>query len=165
MLIIIYNGTIKRWYKLDQDTAKICSKIIDYSNALSAFFLEDYKKLFTAEFSELSTKQQVILELLRIQNRTVNEISNYFSISASAASQLISKLEKQDYVKREINPDNRREIIVQLGEKGHKYIEMIDKNQLYIIEKYYAKLSKEDLEKLLDIHEKLYKIAAQSQQE
>lgn len=150
---------------LDQETAKICSKIIDYSNALSSFFLEDYKKLFTDEFAELSTKQQVILELLRVQNRTVNEISNYFSISASAASQLISKLEKQDYVKRDINPENRREIIVQLGEKGHNYIDMIDKNQLYIIEKYYAKLSKEDLETLLDIHEKLYQIAAQTQEE
>lgn len=151
--------------EVNKDLAIIASKIVDYSNALSTLFLEDYKKLMNDEFADLSTKQQVILELLRVKNRTVNEISHFLSITASAASQLISKLEKQDYVKREINPDNRREIIVQLGEKGHYYNQMVEKNQLYIIEKYYAKLQKEDLEKLLDIHEKLYHIAVEVQKE
>jgi MarR family transcriptional regulator, organic hydroperoxide resistance regulator len=87
------------------------------------------------------------------------------SITASAASQLISKLEKLGYIKREINPNNRREIIVHLGEKGHYYNQMIEKNQLYLIEKYYAKLTHEDLEKLLDIHEKLYHIAVKEQKD
>jgi MarR family transcriptional regulator, organic hydroperoxide resistance regulator len=146
---------------VDKDTALISKKILDYSNALSSLFLEDYKKLLTDEFGELSTKQQVILELLRVQTRTVNEISEYLSITASAASQLISKLEKQGYVKREINPNNRREILVTLGEKGTYYNKMVDKNQMYMIEKYYAKLTKEDLEKLLDIHIKLYNIAVE----
>jgi MarR family transcriptional regulator, organic hydroperoxide resistance regulator len=150
---------------MEKDLAILCSKIVDYSNALSSLFLEDYKKLVTDEFAELSTKQQVILELLRVNNRTVNEIAHFLSITASAASQLISKLEKQEYVKREINPDNRREIIVQLGEKGHYYNQMADKNQQFIIEKYYAKLPKEDLEKLLDIHEKLYHIAVEAHKE
>ncbi|KGM46295.1 MarR family winged helix-turn-helix transcriptional regulator [Neobacillus niacini] len=150
---------------MNKDLEIICSKIVDYSNALSSLFLEDYKKLINDEFADLSTKQQVILELLRVKTRTVNEISHFLSITASAASQLISKLEKQDYVKREINPDNRREIIVQLGEKGHHYNEMIAKNQLFIIEKYYAQLPKDDLEKLLDIHEKLYHIAVKAQKE
>ncbi|WP_045520432.1 MarR family winged helix-turn-helix transcriptional regulator [Neobacillus niacini] len=150
---------------MNKDLEIICSKIVDYSNALSSLFLEDYKKLINDEFADLSTKQQVILELLRVKNRTVNEISHFLSITASAASQLISKLEKQYYVKREINPDNRREIIVQLGEKGHRYNQMVEKNQLFIIEKYYAKLPKEDLEKLLDIHEKLYHIGVEAQKE
>lgn len=150
---------------VNKDLEIICSKIVEYSNALSSLFLEDYKKLINDEFADLSTKQQVILELLRVKTRTVNEISHFLSITASAASQLISKLEKQDYVKREINPDNRREIIVQLGEKGHHYNQMVEKNQLFIIEKYYAKLPKDDLEKLLDIHEKLYHIAVEAQKE
>jgi MarR family transcriptional regulator, organic hydroperoxide resistance regulator len=150
---------------MEKDLAILCSKIVDYSNALSSLFLEDYKKLVTEEFADLSTKQQVVLELLRVKNRTVNEISHFLSITASAASQLISKLEKQEYVKREINPENRREIIVQLGTKGHYYNQMVEKNQLFIIEKYYAKLPKEDLDKLLDIHEKLYHIAVEAQKE
>jgi MarR family transcriptional regulator, organic hydroperoxide resistance regulator len=150
---------------LDENLAAISKKILEYSNALSGIFLEDYNKLVTDEFGDLSTKQQVILELLRVQTRTVNEIAQFLSITASAASQLISKLEKQGYIKREINPNNRREIIVHLGEKGLYYNQMIEKNQLYIIEKYYAKLAQDDLEKLLDIHEKLYNIAVKTQQQ
>jgi MarR family transcriptional regulator, organic hydroperoxide resistance regulator len=42
---------------------------------------------------------------------------------------------------------------------------MVDKNQKFIIEKYYAKLPKEDLEKLLDIHEKLYHITVEAHKE
>ncbi|WHY01033.1 MarR family winged helix-turn-helix transcriptional regulator [Neobacillus sp. DY30] len=148
---------------MNKDLEIICSKIVEYSNALSSLFLEDYKKLINDEFADLSTKQQVILELLRVKTRTVNEIAHFLSITASAASQLISKLEKQEYVKREINPVNRREIIVHLGEKGLHYNQMVAKNQLFIIEKYYAKLPKDDLEKLLDIHEKLYQIAVEAQ--
>lgn len=148
---------------MDPHTAEICMKIIEYSNELSTFFLDDFKKLLNNEFAELSTKQKLILELLRINQRTVNEISNYFSITPSAASQLISKLEKQHYVIREINPDNRREIIVRLGEEGRRYVEMTDKVQLYIIEKYYAKLPQEDLIKLLDLYEKLHAIGIKAQ--
>ncbi|WP_108672394.1 MarR family winged helix-turn-helix transcriptional regulator [Peribacillus acanthi] len=149
---------------MNKDLQVICSKIIDYSNALSAIFLDDLNSNLNNEFADLSTKQQVILELLRTQTRTINEISQYFSITASAASQIISKLEKQEYVKREINPDNRREILVHLGKKGQQFIKMGDENQKFIIEKYYAKLPVEDLEKLLDIHEKLYKIAAETKE-
>ncbi|MBY0147725.1 MarR family winged helix-turn-helix transcriptional regulator [Neobacillus niacini] len=150
---------------MERDLTVLCSKILDYSNALSSLFLEDYKKLLTEEFAELSTKQQVVLELLGEKNRTINEIAQFLSITASAASQLISKLEKQGYVKREINFENRREIIVQLGEKGHHYHQSVEKGQLFIIEKYYARLPKDDLERLLEIQEKLYHLAVEAQKE
>ncbi len=164
MLTIVYNVIKEVDVIMNKDLQVICSKIIDYSNALSAIFLDDLNSNLNNEFADLSTKQQVILELLRTQTRTINEISQYFSITASAASQIISKLEKQEYVKREINPDNRREILVHLGKKGQQFIKMGDENQKFIIEKYYAKLPVEDLEKLLDIHEKLYKIAAETKE-
>jgi MarR family transcriptional regulator, organic hydroperoxide resistance regulator len=150
---------------MERDLTVLCSKILDYSNALSSLFLEDYKKLLTEEFVELSTKQQVVLELLGEKNRTINEIAQFLSITASAASQLISKLEKQGYVTREINFENRREIIVQLGEKGHHYHQSVEKGQLFIIEKYYARLPKDDLERLLEIQEKLYHLAVEAQKD
>ncbi|SFB11892.1 MULTISPECIES: MarR family winged helix-turn-helix transcriptional regulator [unclassified Bacillus (in: firmicutes)] len=148
---------------MEKETTEICKDIVDTANALSTLFLEDYKRLAANEFANLSTKQKIILELLRVQNRSINEIAQYFSITASAASQLVSKLEKEGFVKREINPHNRREIIVELGDKGHQYNEMVSENQNYIIEKYYAKLPKKDLETLLELHQKLYEIVVETQ--
>ncbi|MBB6633061.1 MarR family winged helix-turn-helix transcriptional regulator [Cohnella thailandensis] len=147
---------------MDQQTAAICMRIIDISNELSVLFLEDIKRILEGEHTELSTKQKILLELIRTGSRTVNEIAAYFSITPSAASQLVSKLEKQDYVTREINPNNRREIIVGLGEKGRQYMTLLDELQLSLVEKYYAKMPLPDLRKLLELNEKLYAIASET---
>jgi DNA-binding MarR family transcriptional regulator len=48
---------------------------------------------------------------------TVGEIAMEMNISSSAVSQLIAKLEKNQYIKREINLQNRREIFITLDEK------------------------------------------------
>ncbi|MGE6632145.1 MarR family winged helix-turn-helix transcriptional regulator [Bacillus sp. NPDC077027] len=148
---------------MDEEIIHFSQKIIEYSNALSAIYVKDYKNLMKDdEFTELSTRQQLILELLRMKTRTVNELAEYFSVSASAASQLVSKLELLGYVKRTINPNNRREILVDLDQRGHKFHAMIEKNQLYMIKKYYAKLPKEDLKTLLSLYEKIYAIATET---
>ncbi|USB34087.1 MarR family winged helix-turn-helix transcriptional regulator [Paenibacillus sp. YPG26] len=147
---------------MDQNIAAICNKIIAISNELSTIYLEDFKQALDGEYSELSTKQKILLELLRTNDRTVNEIAHYFSTTPSAASQLISKLEKQEYVTREINPNNRREIIVKLDEKGQHYIQLLDQLQLLLVEKYYSKLPLADLQKLLELNEKLYAIACEA---
>ena len=148
---------------MNQYAVTISSSIIEYTNRLSAFFLEDYKKLLDPAFADLSTRQKIVIEFLRTQSRTVGEIAAYFSITAAAASQLVSKLEKQQYAKRDINPDNRREILVTLDEKGRRYVDMLDKLQMHLIEKYYLPLSSDDLRTLLELYAKLYAIALDRQ--
>ncbi|MEH7804644.1 MarR family winged helix-turn-helix transcriptional regulator, partial [Bacillus pumilus] len=66
------------------------------------------------------------------------------------------------YVKREINPHNRREIIVDFAEKGHDFHKNTEEIQLHLIQKYYAKLPKEDLKTLLSLYEKIYQIAKET---
>lgn len=144
---------------MDEEILHFSKQIIDYSNALGSIYVEEYQRFLKNEYADLSTKQQLTLELLRTKTRTINELADYFSISSSAASQLISKLEQLGYVKREINPHNRREIIVDFAQKGHEYHKNIEKIQLHLIQKYYAKLPKEDLKTLLSLYEKLYTIA------
>ncbi|QGX67003.1 MarR family transcriptional regulator [Bacillus sp. ms-22] len=147
---------------LDEEILHFSKQIIDYSNALGSIYVEEYQRFLKNEYADLSTKQQLTLELLRTKTRTINELADYFSISSSAASQLISKLEQLGYIKREINPHNRREIIVDFAQKGHEYHKNIEKIQLHLIQKYYAKLPKEDLKTLLSLYEKLYTIAKET---
>ncbi|KEP25169.1 MarR family winged helix-turn-helix transcriptional regulator [Bacillus zhangzhouensis] len=147
---------------LDEEIIHFSQKIIEYSNALGSIYVEEYQRFLKHEYADLSAKQELTLELLRTKTRTINELADYFSISASAASQLISKLEQLGYVKREINPHNRREIIVDFAQKGHEYHKNIEGIQLHMIQKYYAKLSKEDLKTLLSLYEKIYSIAKET---
>lgn len=140
----------------------IFAEILQYSNAISALLLDDLKELMENEVAELSTRQQMIIDLVHEQPRTINELSQFFSITTSAASQLVSNLDKQGYVKREINPVNRREVLVQLDVKGKEYIETINEIHMQVIKKYYGKLTLEEQHNFLLLHKKLYKIIVET---
>ncbi|QTD40230.1 MarR family winged helix-turn-helix transcriptional regulator [Sporosarcina sp. Te-1] len=106
--------------------------------------------------SEITSKQAVVLEILYKHERlTVSEIADLMKVSSSAVSQIISKLDKKNYVRREINPNNRREIIVVLGDEGVKYFEVRDRIDQTIIEKYYAHLDFEEVENVKNTFLKL----------
>lgn len=147
------------------DREQITLSIKQYSDQISSLMLQDISKLADDQFSELTQRQMTLLELLGSRSLTIGEIATHFAYTPSAASQLIKKLEKSGYVRREINPSNRREIIVSLEEKGLQYKDKISELDMYIIQKYYNKLSDEDLQKLLELYEKLLQISiAQNEQ-
>ncbi|MBB4826807.1 DNA-binding MarR family transcriptional regulator [Sporosarcina luteola] len=107
---------------------------------------------------EITAKQAFLLEILYKHNTlTVSEIANLMKVSSSAVSQIISKLDKKNYIRREINPNNRREIIVLLGEEGVKYFETRDRIDQTIIEKYYAQL---DFEEVVNVKNTYLKLKA-----
>lgn len=146
------------------DMTQISQAIKHYSDAISALMLRDISQLMDQQFSELTHRQMTILELLGERARTVNEIANHFGITASAASQIIKKLENTGYVTREINLQNRREILVSLAEKGQQYRNKMNEIDMYIIRNYYLLLEEPELEQLLNIYKKLYHIAQNKQE-
>ncbi|WP_170295561.1 MarR family winged helix-turn-helix transcriptional regulator [Chengkuizengella sediminis] len=148
---------------MEDITAFYYKKIKASSDALNSIFLDEYHKLVDKEVLNLTPKQSILLDLLNKKSLTNSEIAKHFSITPSAATQLINKLEKKGYLKREININNRREIIVHLDEKGIEYNNLMSKFELHLIQKYYSKLDKKDLENLVDLQEKLYKIAIEIQ--
>ncbi|MDP5275808.1 MarR family winged helix-turn-helix transcriptional regulator [Chengkuizengella axinellae] len=148
---------------MDDITAFYYKKLKHSSDALNAIFLEEYHKLADKEALNLTAKQNMLLELLKDRSFTNSEIAHHFSITPSASTQLVSKLEKKGYLKREINLNNRREIIVKLDEKGIELNQLMTKFELHLIQKYYSKLDEKDLENLVDLQEKLYKVAIEIQ--
>lgn len=48
----------------------------------------------------------------------LTEVREYLSVSKAAVSQMLNSLEKRGYILREIDPNNRRNIIVILTEEG-----------------------------------------------
>ena len=57
----------------------------------------------------------------------LTEVREYLSVSKAAVSQMLNSLEKRGYILREIDPNNRRNIIVSLTEEGKTAFEK--KNQ------------------------------------
>lgn len=108
----------------------------------------------------ITTQQAVVLDIVYVAKRsTVGEIAMEMNISSSAVSQLIAKLEKNQYIKREINLQNRREIFITLDEKGVEYFSKQDYVKQQVSDKIYSKLTSKDVDELERIVEKLKEIA------
>lgn len=67
--------------------------------------------------NELTAKQVLLLELVRAGATTTKELATTLQVTTSAVSQLLNKLEDKGYIYRAINPENRREIKLELAEK------------------------------------------------
>ncbi|WP_326953510.1 MarR family winged helix-turn-helix transcriptional regulator, partial [Aneurinibacillus migulanus] len=94
----------------------------------------------------ITNSQIIILNHINHYDRLLTgDISKLMNISPSAVSQTLNRLEKNGYIKRSINPSNRREIFVELDTKGIKYIKINEEIELSIIERFYSKLDLADL--------------------
>jgi len=110
--------------------------------------------------SGITTQQAVVLDIVYLAKRiTVGEIAIEMNISSSAVSQLITKLEKNKYIKREINLQNRREVLITLAENGLEYFSKQNYVEQQVADKIYSKLSSKELDELERIVGKLREIA------
>ncbi|GAB6930906.1 hypothetical protein JCM10914A_48890 [Paenibacillus sp. JCM 10914] len=120
-------------------------------------------KKFEAKLdNELTTKQVLLLELMKAGVNSTKDLAEKLLVSTSAVSQLLNKLEDKGYVNRHINPKNRREIVLNLAEKGAQYFEDLDSMKDEINREVYGRLSLEELKQLTLILEKLHLVAKEN---
>jgi DNA-binding MarR family transcriptional regulator len=131
-----------------------CVKEMNEANyEINTLLLQEYRSLLD---DEITTKQAIILEWVHKRGKlTVSEIAELMQVSSSAVSQIIGKLEKGGYVKREINLQNRREIFVLSGERGDAYFAKHEQVERSIVERFYTKLDFEEAVLLKNVMLKL----------
>ena len=132
-------------------------RINEAEYTINRLIFKHYKQYLN---SGITTQQAVVLDIVYLATRiTVGEIAMEMNISSSAVSQLIAKLEKNQYIKREINLQNRREVFITLDEKGMEYFSKQDYVEQQIADKIYNKLSSKEVDELERIVDKLKEIA------
>lgn len=113
----------------------------------------EFEELFV---DELTDKQHIVLNFIEQKGGSSPiQIAQQLGITQSAVSQLLNTLEKKEWIRRSINPNNRRELHVELSEKAKTYLENMRKVELAIIEKYYSALTFDEINTLTSIYEKL----------
>ena len=60
-------------------------------------------------------------------NTELADIREFLSISKAAVSQMLASLEKKGYITREVNPENRKYLIVTLTPQGRRILQDINK--------------------------------------
>ncbi|MGC8230883.1 MarR family winged helix-turn-helix transcriptional regulator [Pseudobacillus badius] len=136
---------------------KQVKRINEAEYTINRLIYKQYKQYLN---SGITTQQAVVLDIVYLAKRiTVGEVAMEMNISSSAVSQLIAKLEKNKFIKREINLQNRREVFITLDENGLEYFSKQDYVERQIADKIYSKLSSNELDELERIVEKLKSIA------
>ncbi|MDZ5473361.1 MarR family transcriptional regulator [Bacillus sp. 31A1R] len=137
------------------DIKKILIEANRFSDDIKNVFIKEYDKILSEH--DFSTKQSVVLSILeKKQKLNMNEVAEIIGGTPSAASQFIRKLESKDYVVREVNKENRREVFVLLSENGKKFFQEMNEIDEMVLEKYFMQLPEEDILKyhqiLKDLH-------------
>ncbi|AQX56012.1 MarR family transcriptional regulator [Priestia flexa] len=131
-------------------------KAISIFNKVNDYLMKTY---FSSLINDITPKQfNVLRSVYDMQPVNVQTIAKKYNLSMSSVSQLITKLEKESYLHRELNPENRREILLTLGPKGQEYFDEYERIDQFIIERYYSHLSMEETQQLKEIANKLYRV-------
>ena len=83
------------------------------------------------------------------------EIAEIMEIGASATSQMIDKLEKDGFVKRIPDPDDRRATRIILTEKGTARAYEVDNEQESALERFFVNLQEEEKQQLIALLQKI----------
>ncbi|WP_040951000.1 MarR family transcriptional regulator [Gorillibacterium massiliense] len=146
---------------MDQQLVQLVKEINQIEYETNLMLTEEFASLID---DKITAKQAKFLDLLRKRGALqTHELSILMGTSASAVSQLINRLEQDGYIKRIVNLKDRREILVELDERGHSYYRKHDEIELQIIKKYYSKLEMNELMKLKETFIKLKQIVLQEQ--
>ncbi|WP_241475215.1 MarR family winged helix-turn-helix transcriptional regulator [Priestia flexa] len=131
-------------------------KAISIFNKVNDYLMKTY---FSSLINDITPKQfNVLRSVYDMQPVNVQTIAKKYNLSMSSVSQLITKLEKESYLHRELNPENRREILLTLGPKGQEYFDEYERIDQFVIERYYSHLSMEETQQLKEIANKLYRV-------
>ncbi|WP_251138231.1 MarR family transcriptional regulator [Exiguobacterium sp. s191] len=104
----------------------------------------------------LTTQQDTILFFVKDNPHiTANEIAKKFSISKSAVSQVLSKLEALKFIKREPNPTNHREFFIALAEEGLAYQALSEEADNDFMMKHFADIDLVQLQNVLQTMKKV----------
>lgn len=118
--------------------------------------LKETKEVEELENFHLTPQQEVIMfYIIRNEPVIANDIANHFDISKSAVSQVISKLDEMKMIVRQENSINRRETLISLGNRGQEFRELLKKIDDILVEKYYSKVSLNELKNVLDTLDKI----------
>ncbi|MEC0092100.1 MarR family winged helix-turn-helix transcriptional regulator [Paenibacillus macquariensis] len=101
--------------------------------------------------------QQIVLLTLAIRHpfSSPSELAEKMDITKSAVSQQLAKLEKDGYIIRKQDVEDKRAFLIELGEKGMLYKKEMEAFNQQVSERYHANLSLVELTNMLSALQKL----------
>lgn len=121
---------------------------------------------FGGHHQDVPEKYHIVFVLLsRYETLYVKDLARLLHLSSSSVSQLLSQMEKEHYIIRELDPERRSHTFVKLGENGLKTVQTMKETRNKISSKYLMQLSYEDLVQFREISIKLKNIVKETRED
>jgi DNA-binding MarR family transcriptional regulator len=92
-------------------------------------------------------------------NISLSEIGGYLAVSKGAVSQMLGSLEKKGYINRDVDRNNRRNLIVTLTDKGREALEKQLETFSGKLERIISQLGEDDVRQMIGIVSRMIEIA------
>ncbi|WP_276356104.1 MarR family winged helix-turn-helix transcriptional regulator [Cohnella caldifontis] len=92
----------------------------------------------------LSVSQVYAMQELEKENMSITELALRLDLERSSVSRLVDDLVKGEFVSRETNAANRREVVLHLTEKGKKSIQQVKKQSILFFQNVLSDYTEED---------------------
>lgn len=83
-------------------------------------------------------------------NTRISDIQNQLNVSKSAVSKMLGVLEKKGYIYRDIDKENRRNLVITLTPEGKDILKELEQNLDALIEKIILYLGKDQSEQFVE---------------
>lgn len=120
--------------------------------------LNTMRKTFNKAIAEynITSEQYALLKLINKKNLTPTQITDLLNKDRAAITRFINALEKKELIKKE--GIDKRSYKILITEKGKELLEKIDEKAVFFRKKIENNISKEKIDCLFDVLEKLEKI-------
>lgn len=143
------------------------TSLTDYSRNLIEVMPEVIRGLWKREINELTsgtlTPPQIftLIYLNKMTELRMTDVARYLSVTTAAATGIVDRLVKADYVSRVYDPVDRRIIRVRLTGKGQELVKRLLVHKVARIKEVFSKLSAKDREDYLRVLTRVKDILAQ----
>lgn len=128
-----------------QDYVKKMDQINQAFEQFTSVVTANLKEVKQLKQYQLTPQQELVMfYIIRQESVIAKDIASYLSVTKSAVSQVIAKLEEREMVSRSKNPLNKTETFIKLGSRGREYSKLLLKVDELLVENYYSKVSIEE---------------------
>lgn len=107
---------------------------------------------------DITIKQHLtIIYIGNTRSTTAGNIGKILDISKSSVSQLLNRMETKNLIHRELNRENKKEIIVSLAKGGEEYFKRYLDIKESVLNEYFSFLNMDEIQTLYSLNNKILK--------
>ncbi|WP_242974180.1 MULTISPECIES: MarR family transcriptional regulator [Clostridium] len=132
----------------DTDTLEILNELMDLSVFMKKMIIRPIETNSVVNISGLQMHTLCVLDKFNSINMT--NLAKELMITKQQTTGIVNNLVNKGYINREVNPDNRKEILLSITESGNDTINTIKNHMTNKLYKYFNVLGYEDKRNIIE---------------